>query len=80
MMPFPMAMKESMILDECLVFVEGVPKELKEMGQREMWKLYSDVLYRLNEYLTKKWANKKLTKENILKKREKQKKKEECPS
>lgn len=73
MMPFPMVMKENMTLDECLVFVEGASKELKEMGQREMWKLYSDVLYRLNEYLTKKWAGKKIIKENILKKREEQK-------
>lgn len=73
MLPFPMIMKENMTLDECLVFVEGISKELKEMGQREMWKLYSDVLYRLNEYLTKKWASKKITKENLLKKREEQK-------
>ena len=65
-------LKQDMSLEDCIVFVEGVSKEMKEKGQREMWKQYSDILYKLNSYFISKW-NKKKTKEDFLKKKEEQK-------
>lgn len=52
-------LKEEMTLEDCTVFLETVSKEMKEKGQREMWKQYSSVLYKLNSYFTKKWSNQK---------------------
>ena len=66
-------LKEEMTLDDCMVFLEGVSKEMKEKGQREMWKQYSSVLYKLNSYFTKKWSKPKKTKEEYLQKKEEQK-------
>lgn len=43
-------------------------EEVKELGWRDMWKMYSSILYHLNEYLTKKWADKE-----TLEKKEEQK-------
>lgn len=31
-------LKEEMTLEDCTVFLETVSKEIKEKGQREMWK------------------------------------------
>ena len=41
-------LKEKMTLKDCTIFLEAVSKEMKEKGQREMWKQYSNVLYKLN--------------------------------
>ena len=65
-------LKQEMTLEDCIVFLEGISKEMKEKGQREMWKQYSDVLYKLNAYLTNKWNKPKKTKEDYLQKKEEQ--------
>ena len=46
---------------------EGRTKEQQEKGQREMNKIYSKPLYRLREYLLKKWERPK-TKEEYIRK------------
>lgn len=66
-------LKEKMTLKDCTIFLEAVSKEMKEKGQREMWKQYSSVLYKLNSYFTKKWSNPKKTKKDYLQKKEEQK-------
>lgn len=66
-------LKEEMTLEDCVVFLEAVSKEMKEKGQREMWKQYSSVLYKLNSYFTKKWNKPRKTKEEHLQKKEEQK-------
>ena len=47
-------MKYSLINEKPEIFLEAVSKELKEKGQREMWKISPDILYRLNEYFINK--------------------------
>ena len=47
--------------------IEGRTKEQQEKGQREMNKVYSKPLYRLREYLLKKWERPK-TKEEYIRK------------
>jgi len=48
--------------------LEGVSKELKEKGQREMNKIESNPFFKLREYLIEKWDG-KITKEDLKKKR-----------
>ena len=52
-------MKYSLINEKPEIFLEAVSKELKEKGQREMWKISSDILYRSNEYFINKWKKRK---------------------
>ena len=52
-------LKQDMSLEDCIVFVEGISNEMKEKGQKEMWKQYSDILYKLNSYFINKWNKKK---------------------
>lgn len=59
-------LKEKMTLKDCTIFLEAVSKEMKKKGQREMWKQYSSVLYKLNSYFTKKWSNPKKTKKRLF--------------
>ena len=66
-------LKEKMTLKDCTIFLEAVSKEMKEKGQREMWKQYSSVLYKLNSYFTKKWSNPKKQKKIIYKKKKNKK-------
>lgn len=49
------------------VISEAVSKIQKEKGQREMHKLYSQPLYKLREYLLKKWDKPKTKEEYIQK-------------
>ena len=58
-------MKYSLINEKPEIFLEAVSKELKEKGQREMWKISSDILYRLNEYFINKWNKPKKTKKDF---------------
>ena len=65
-------MKYSLINEKPEIFLKAVSKELKEKGQREMWKISSDILYRLNEYFINKWNKPKKTKQDFLDKKQEQ--------
>ena len=47
---------------------EAVSKEQKEAGQREMWKLTNNVIYKLERYFEKKWSNPKNLKNKKIEK------------
>ena len=65
-------MKYSLINEKPEIFLEAISKEMKEKGQREMWKISSDILYRLNEYFIHKWNKPKKTKQDFLDKKQEQ--------